>query len=518
MSLSARFSPKSEGSRSYIVGTKPWVEEPDDTTISYGRGRFSELAYHFGFELPHNTRGLWRDSETSRIHGIPIETNNKSSEEELLSSQDSLESSITQGTRGYGSCSRPSSESGPNSGCEPSKAQFLTSTNYLQVGKTTMFQEFYNSVNGASLCEERTKDGQVQHAENLKQSLRVEGSNNHNLRSAFNYPSNFGYPQEQEPVVPSTYYEFHYPDTQGLETFQMNGEESFWPETVTTHSKFPDNNYEKFGIPEVGDNAKEPTEQYGSGALWSPLLPTMNHSEPLSKHLDLLQGTSHILGSENIISAANTQVGSDNSRTESNQQQICSPSPTYKEKKPKVSKTRKMKPETDKKHAFDWDILRKNVLANGTKIERGKETMDSLDYEAMRCASVKEISDTIKERGMNNMLAERMKEFLNRLVIDHGSIDLEWLRHVPPDQTKDYLLSIRGLGLKSVECVRLLTLHHLAFPVDTNVGRIAVRLGWVPLQPLPETLQIHLLELYPVLESIQKYLWPRLCKLDQRTL
>ncbi|XP_019427909.1 PREDICTED: protein ROS1-like isoform X2 [Lupinus angustifolius] len=519
MSLSARFSLKSEGSRSYIVGTKTWVEEPDDTTMSCGRGTFSELAYHLGFGLPHNTSGVWRDSETSRIQRIPIETNNKSSEEELLSSQDSLESSITQGTRGYGSCSRPSSESGPNRGCEPSKAQFLTSTNSFQVGKTTMFQEFYNSVNGASLCEERTKDGQVQHAENLKQSLGVEGVNNRNFRSAFNYPSNFGYPQEQEPVVPSAYYEFHYPDTQGLETFQMNGNESFWPETVTTHSKFPDNNYEKFGIPEIGDNADEPTEkQYGSGALSSPALPTMNHSGPLSKHLDLLQGTSHILGSENIISAANTQVCSDNSRAESNEQQICSPSPTYKKKKTKVSKAKKVKPETEKKHACDWDILRKKVLANGTKIERGKETMDSLDYEAVRCASVKEISDTIKERGMNNMLADRIKEFLNRLVIDHGSIDLEWLRHVPPDQVKDYLLSIRGLGLKSVECVRLLTLHHLAFPVDTNVGRIVVRLGWVPLQPLPETLQIHLLELYPMLESIQKYLWPRLCKLDQRTL
>ncbi|GJN33544.1 hypothetical protein PR202_gb22156 [Eleusine coracana subsp. coracana] len=109
-------------------------------------------------------------------------------------------------------------------------------------------------------------------------------------------------------------------------------------------------------------------------------------------------------------------------------------------------------------------------------------------------------------------------EFLNRLVRDHGSVDLEWLRDVQPDKAKDYLLSIRGLGLKSVECVRLLTLHHMAFPVDTNVGRICVRLGWVPLQPLPESLQLHLLEMYPMLEQIQKYLWPRLCKLDQRTL
>ncbi|KAF4384805.1 hypothetical protein G4B88_000201 [Cannabis sativa] len=165
----------------------------------------------------------------------------------------------------------------------------------------------------------------------------------------------------------------------------------------------------------------------------------------------------------------------------------------------------------------DWDKLRKQAEANGRR-KKTTDTMDSLDWEAVRCADVGEISHTIRERGMNNKLAERIKDFLNRLVKEHGSTDLEWLRDVPPDQAKEYLLSIRGLGLKSVECVRLLTLHHLAFPVDTNVGRIAVRLGWVPLQPLPESLQLHLLELYPVLESIQKYLWPRLCKLDQRTL
>ncbi|XP_031102989.1 protein ROS1A isoform X2 [Ipomoea triloba] len=173
---------------------------------------------------------------------------------------------------------------------------------------------------------------------------------------------------------------------------------------------------------------------------------------------------------------------------------------------------------TEKQNAVNWDHLRQQALASGKKRERTMNTMDSLDWEAVRCADVNEIAETIKERGMNNMLAERIKDFLNRLLKEHGSTDLEWLRDVPPDKAKEYLLSFRGLGLKSVECVRLLTLHHLAFPVDTNVGRIAVRLGWVPLQPLPESLQLHLLELYPVLESIQKYLWPRLCKLDQGTL
>ena len=79
-----------------------------------------------------------------------------------------------------------------------------------------------------------------------------------------------------------------------------------------------------------------------------------------------------------------------------------------------------------------------------------------------------------------------------------------------------------GLGLKSVECVRLLSLQQVAFPVshkinaaitclpiklaykrnnlyffdkvDVNVARIAVRLGWVPLKALPGSLQFHLIE------------------------
>ncbi|XP_078429652.1 DNA glycosylase/AP lyase ROS1-like [Wolffia australiana] len=174
--------------------------------------------------------------------------------------------------------------------------------------------------------------------------------------------------------------------------------------------------------------------------------------------------------------------------------------------------------EEKKESSVDWDELRREASRSGTRKERRRENLDSLDWEAVKRATVDEISSTIRERGMNNMLAVRIKGFLERLEKEHGSIDLEWLRDVPPDKAKDFLLSIKGLGLKSVECVRLLTLHHLAFPVDTNVGRICVRLGWVPLQPLPESLQLHLLELYPMLETIQKYLWPRLCTLDQRTL
>ncbi|KAL3532045.1 hypothetical protein ACH5RR_005566 [Cinchona calisaya] len=216
--------------------------------------------------------------------------------------------------------------------------------------------------------------------------------------------------------------------------------------------------------------------------------------------------------------AGRTRITRNEKAVESNLADCTNLVETVDEMNPSTSKAKRGRNGKEKINAVDWDKLRKQVDSDGKQRERTPDTMDSVDWEAVRCADVEEIAQTIKERGMNNMLAERIKDFLNRLVREHENIELEWLRDVPPDKAKEFLLSIRGLGLKSVECVRLLTLHHLAFPVDTNVGRIAVRLGWVPLQPLPESLQLHLLELYPVLESIQKFLWPRLCKLDQPTL
>ncbi|KAL3518486.1 hypothetical protein ACH5RR_021075 [Cinchona calisaya] len=168
-----------------------------------------------------------------------------------------------------------------------------------------------------------------------------------------------------------------------------------------------------------------------------------------------------------------------------------------------------------KENPIDWDELRKTYSKGRSNLGG---TMDSVDWEKVRCATVEEISGVISQRGMHNIIGRRIKNFLVRIVKDHGRIDLEWLRDVPPDKAKEYLLSIDGIGLKSVECIRLLTLHHHAFPVDTNVGRIAVRLGWVPLQPLPEGVEIDLLNNYPLVDAIQKYLWPRLCKLPQRKL
>ncbi|KAL6132750.1 hypothetical protein ACLB2K_064989 [Fragaria x ananassa] len=170
-----------------------------------------------------------------------------------------------------------------------------------------------------------------------------------------------------------------------------------------------------------------------------------------------------------------------------------------------------------KADGLDWDYYKRGVA-----IELGKkrqiEHMDSINWQAVRQADVDDIAEAIKGRGQHRIIAGRIKKFLNEVNQDHKELNLEWLRWAPAELVRTYLTNIEGIGLKSVECVRLLALKHVAFPVDVNVGRIAIRLGWVPMQPLPEDVQIHVLEEMPVMDNIQKYLWPRLKNLTHEEL
>lgn len=69
------------------------------------------------------------------------------------------------------------------------------------------------------------------------------------------------------------------------------------------------------------------------------------------------------------------------------------------------------RPRKEKETQVDWDHLRKKANTAGRERARPTNTRDSVDWDAVRCADVNEIADTIKERGMNNMLAERIKVY-----------------------------------------------------------------------------------------------------------
>ncbi|KAD3069267.1 hypothetical protein E3N88_37147 [Mikania micrantha] len=143
----------------------------------------------------------------------------------------------------------------------------------------------------------------------------------------------------------------------------------------------------------------------------------------------------------------------------------------------------------------------------------------ALDWDAVRNAQPAEISQAIYERGMNNKIAERIQKFLDRIHDEKsGLFDLEWLRDAKPKEAMKFFMEVYGLGLKSMECLRLLTLRQQAFPVDRHVSRIVVRLGWVPVEKLPDGVLMHQLEEYPVINRVQEYLSERLSNLDVETL
>lgn len=63
----------------------------------------------------------------------------------------------------------------------------------------------------------------------------------------------------------------------------------------------------------------------------------------------------------------------------------------------------------EKKEAFDWDSLRREAQAREGKREKTSRTMDTVDWEAIRTSDVSEVAETIKSRGMNHKLAERIQ-------------------------------------------------------------------------------------------------------------
>ncbi|PQP99350.1 DEMETER-like protein 2 isoform X1 [Prunus yedoensis var. nudiflora] len=77
----------------------------------------------------------------------------------------------------------------------------------------------------------------------------------------------------------------------------------------------------------------------------------------------------------------------------------------------------------------DWEFFGKIYATSG---ERNRNLLDSVDWEAVRHAEVGEIAHAIQVRGQQNMIAGRVKKFLNQVYQDHKQIYLKRLRNAPP--------------------------------------------------------------------------------------
>lgn len=86
----------------------------------------------------------------------------------------------------------------------------------------------------------------------------------------------------------------------------------------------------------------------------------------------------------------------------------------------------------------------------------------------------------IKDAGLSNQKAPRIRAIVRQVVHDFGVPDLSPLRAMNDRDAQAYLTSLPGVGIKTAKCVLMYSLGRQVLPVDTHVARLATRLGLVP--------------------------------------
>jgi endonuclease-3 len=100
-------------------------------------------------------------------------------------------------------------------------------------------------------------------------------------------------------------------------------------------------------------------------------------------------------------------------------------------------------------------------------------------WEQVVKVAVEEVAEAIRAGGLANQKAPRLQAILAEVERREGRLSLARLRCLDDDEALAYLCSLPGVGPKTAACVLLFSLGRAAFPVDTHVHRLALRLGWV---------------------------------------
>jgi endonuclease-3 len=118
-------------------------------------------------------------------------------------------------------------------------------------------------------------------------------------------------------------------------------------------------------------------------------------------------------------------------------------------------------------------------------------------WEAVRDAPVARVVQAIRTAGLANQKGPRIQAVLKQITQERGALDLDFLRHLPADHVREWLLKFNGVGPKTAAIVMLFSLDLPAFPVDTHIYRVTRRLGLCPAVASPEKAHVILAGLFP---------------------
>lgn len=101
-------------------------------------------------------------------------------------------------------------------------------------------------------------------------------------------------------------------------------------------------------------------------------------------------------------------------------------------------------------------------------------------WEMVRDAPTEAIVGAIQVAGLGKTKAPHIQNALRRITAERGALELEFLREKSVEEAKAWLTAMKGVGPKTAAIVLLFSLDMPAFPVDTHVHRVSLRLGLIP--------------------------------------
>jgi endonuclease III len=101
-------------------------------------------------------------------------------------------------------------------------------------------------------------------------------------------------------------------------------------------------------------------------------------------------------------------------------------------------------------------------------------------WEEVADAPADQVAGAIRCGGIADQKARRIQQILAAIEEREGRLDLSRLHDLDDASVEAYLRSLPGVGPKTAACVLAFSMGRPAFPVDTHVHRVVIRLGWVP--------------------------------------
>ncbi|MEN4010819.1 MAG: endonuclease III [Chloroflexota bacterium] len=118
-------------------------------------------------------------------------------------------------------------------------------------------------------------------------------------------------------------------------------------------------------------------------------------------------------------------------------------------------------------------------------------------WEAVRDAPPEQVIAAIRPAGLANQKGPRIQAVLRQITAERGNLDLDFLREWKAEDAHAWLMRFNGVGLKTTAIVLLFSLGMPAFPVDTHIYRVSLRLGLRPEKMSVEQAHTHLAGLFP---------------------